>query len=136
MPVRIIIHDVMNPAQAASLFTGFDRADSVRTTQQMLNASNLSQRVKLSRTTTMSLYNSIPLLMMGLRSIKGSWSDERATGARQVESKMDEALKWQKEAAAYETDISKADPYIKEIARRWLHGRCALHLSLPASSGA
>lgn len=51
--------------------------------------------------------------MLGLQSLKGRWSDEESVAARQVEAKMDEVLEWQKEASAYERDISKADLYIK-----------------------
>lgn len=113
MPVRIIIHDASNDAQVTALFTGFDRIDSVRTTEQMLNAANLSGRVKLSKQVTTALYRAVPLLMLGLQSLKGRWSDEESVAARQVEAKMDEVLEWQKEASAYERDISNADLYIK-----------------------
>ena len=117
MPVRIIIHGRIERAQATALFSA--SIALIRcTTEQMLNAANLSGRVKLSKTGDHCALSRGPLLMLGCSRSKGRWSDEESVAARQVEAKMDEVLGWQKEASAYERDISKADLYIKGVWAR------------------
>ena len=111
--VRIIMHDVQSEDEARALFAGFDRSDSVRTNQQMLNAAQLAQRAGLSKNMTASLYKAVPLLMQGLLSGRGQWTQTEFAASRQVEAKMDELLQWADEARMYEADIKVADNFIK-----------------------
>lgn len=111
--VRIIVHDVESEEEARALFAGFDRSDSVRTNQQMLNAAQLAERAGLSKNMTASLYKAVPLLMQGLLSGRGQWTQTEFAASRQVEAKMDELLQWADEARMYEADIKVADNFIK-----------------------
>lgn len=110
MLIGIIIQDVADEHEARSVYTQFDRGPSVRTTNQILNASGVAGNFGLPNQLATYLFSAVGIVNNGLRVPTGSMNDESAIEARNMSNKLQWIGEWAKEALLYFNDIEECFP--------------------------
>lgn len=111
-PMRIIIDEVLDEEEARRRYAGHDEADSVRNVSEVLDAVGAATSLGLKRQTTYALFRALPILLNRMEPSRGQ-AISNAIDAHSVDSRLEEIVRWKKEAAIYERALEMARPSLR-----------------------
>ena len=117
--VGVVIQKVANEHEARRVYTEFDKATGARTTNQILNASGISEECNLPKQFTVKLFSAVGIIANSMEFPRGSINAEKFIEARNMENRMELISKWTVESLEYLSNIADAG---KDIRRQLLRG--------------
>lgn len=106
--LRFVVQRVADEHEARVVFTQFDRKTGVRTQEQILNASGLTEEMDLPRKVTGFLFTAVGIINNGMVIPGGGLLDEASIAARNMDNKLRWVSEWAGEARMYLDDIGDA----------------------------
>jgi hypothetical protein len=105
----IAVHDCRTVADAEALYWSFDTTTRARTNETILSAIGFDEKLGTSKTIAEAMYRAAPFLANGL------YFGRVDTGfvARMIDTRLETALQFAREARLYEEAIAQAPPRIK-----------------------
>lgn len=113
--VGVVVQPVADEHEAREIYTQFDKAAGIRTSQQLLNAAGIARDLDLPKQLTNYLYSAMGIIANDMQIPKGSSIDEKSVAARNMENRMAAIGEWKTEAHVYAAAIEDAG---KDVRRQ------------------
>lgn len=116
--VGIIVQRVKDENAARMVYTEFDLTSGGRTTNQMLNASGISDETGLPKAYAVQVFSAVGIIAGGLCVGRGSARNEKDIVAKNIHNRMEGIIEWADEAHRYYSAIEGAGKDIRRQLRR------------------